>query len=97
MKGFVGVTDNDWFGFLSQQQGIDEVNFWQFIGTGEFMALEPGETFLPKLYSPLNCIVDMIADLLHRSAWYKPCCLFGLLFIIEAMLNTGFGQQPVNG
>jgi hypothetical protein len=29
MKGFVGVTDNDWFAFLSQHQGTDEVNFWQ--------------------------------------------------------------------
>jgi len=29
MKGFVGVTDNDWFAFLSQQPGIDEVIFWQ--------------------------------------------------------------------
>jgi hypothetical protein len=29
MKGFVGVTDNDWFAFLSQQPEIDEVNFWQ--------------------------------------------------------------------
>jgi hypothetical protein len=29
MKGFVGVTDNDWCAFLSQQPGIDEVNFWQ--------------------------------------------------------------------
>jgi len=25
MKGFVGVTDNDWFTFLSQQPGIDEL------------------------------------------------------------------------
>jgi len=29
MKGFDGVTDNDWFAFLSQQPGSDEVNFWQ--------------------------------------------------------------------
>ena len=29
MNAFVGVTDNDWFAFLSQQPGIDEVNFWQ--------------------------------------------------------------------
>jgi len=29
MKGFVGVTDNDWFAFLSEQPGIDEVHFWQ--------------------------------------------------------------------
>jgi len=36
MKGFVGVTDNDWFAFLSQQPGIDEVNFWQPNGTAQF-------------------------------------------------------------
>jgi len=29
MKGFVGITDNDWYAFLSQEPGIDEVNFWQ--------------------------------------------------------------------
>jgi hypothetical protein len=29
MKGSTGVTDNDWFTFLDQQQGIDEVNFWR--------------------------------------------------------------------
>jgi len=26
MNGFVGVTDDDWFAFLSQQQEIDEVS-----------------------------------------------------------------------
>jgi hypothetical protein len=29
MKGFVGVRDNNWFAFLSEQPGIDEVNFGQ--------------------------------------------------------------------
>jgi len=29
MKGFAGVTYNDWVAFLFQQSGIDEVNFWQ--------------------------------------------------------------------
>ena len=29
MKDFLGITDNDWFAFLSHQPGIDEVNFWQ--------------------------------------------------------------------
>ena len=29
MKGFVGVTDNDWFAFFLHQPRIDEVNFWQ--------------------------------------------------------------------
>ena len=27
MKCFAGVTDNEWFAFLSQQSGIDELNF----------------------------------------------------------------------
>jgi hypothetical protein len=33
MKGFVGVTDNEWFAFLSQQPEIGEVIFyggWRF-------------------------------------------------------------------
>ena len=28
MNGWIGITDNEWFSFLSQQPGIDEVNFW---------------------------------------------------------------------
>ena len=57
MKEFVGVTDNDWFAFLSQQPGIDEVNFWQPGGTGRFRRLNPGEPFLFKLHAPYNFIV----------------------------------------
>jgi putative restriction endonuclease len=49
MKGYIGVTDNDWFAFLSQQQGLDEGNFWQPGGTGQFRALAPGDPFLFKL------------------------------------------------
>jgi putative restriction endonuclease len=52
MKGFVGVTDNDWFAFLSQQPGIDEVNFWQPGGSSQFKSLKPGEPFLFKLHKP---------------------------------------------
>jgi len=43
MKCFVGVTDNDWFAFLSQQPGIDEVNFWPPGGRSRFEALTPVE------------------------------------------------------
>jgi putative restriction endonuclease len=50
MKGFVGVTDNDWFTFLSQQPGIDEVNFWQPGGSSQFKSLQPGEPSLFKLH-----------------------------------------------
>jgi putative restriction endonuclease len=52
---FVGVTDNDWFDFLSRRQP-DEVNFWK-PGTQSFSALSVGEPFLFKLHSPHNFIV----------------------------------------
>ena len=29
MEICVGVTDNDWYRFLSQLPNVDEVNFWQ--------------------------------------------------------------------
>ena len=57
MKAFVGVTDNDWFAFLSQQPGIDEVNFWQPGGNRLFKSLNPGEPFLFKLHAPHHYIV----------------------------------------
>ena len=57
MKGFVGVTDNDWFEFLSKQPGIDEVNFWQPGGRTRFKSLKQGEPFFFKLHAPLNLIV----------------------------------------
>jgi putative restriction endonuclease len=57
MKGFVGVTDGDWFELLSSIEGIDEVNFWQPSGRSQFRALQPGELFLFKLHSPRNFIV----------------------------------------
>jgi len=42
MKGFIGVTDNDWFAFLSQQPEIGEVIFygvWRFGYLMEITAL----------------------------------------------------------
>jgi len=56
MKLYVGVTDNDWYRFLSQLPDVDEVNFWQPGGTHKFGALDPGELFLFKLHSPENFI-----------------------------------------
>jgi len=52
MKAFIGVTDNNWFAFLSHQPGIDEVNFWQPGGSSQFKSLHPGEPFLFKLHKP---------------------------------------------
>ena len=55
MKFWVGVTDNNWFQYLSQS-GADEVNFWQPSGTAPFVNLEPGSLFLFKLKRPYNHI-----------------------------------------
>jgi putative restriction endonuclease len=55
MKLWVGVTDNDWFDFLSRT-GVDEVNFWQPSSRAPFVGLEPGSPFLFKLKRPHNHI-----------------------------------------
>ena len=49
MEIYVGVTDNDWYRFLSQLPNVGEVNFWQPGGSSQFRALQPGELFLFKL------------------------------------------------
>lgn len=56
IKIYVGVTDLDWFEYLSARNP-DEINFWQPGGRSEFRALQPGELFLFKLHSPNNFIV----------------------------------------
>ncbi len=53
MKYWLGVTDNDWFDFLSKTD-VDEVNFWQPSGKAPFTGLEPGAPFLFKLKRPFN-------------------------------------------
>lgn len=56
VRGYVAVTDNDWFEFLGAQEGIDEVNFWQPGGGRDFNVLLPGGPLLFKLHWPLNFI-----------------------------------------
>jgi hypothetical protein len=48
MRLRIAVTDNDWFWFLRNLPGIDEVNFWQPSGERAFRALDPGELLLFK-------------------------------------------------
>jgi putative restriction endonuclease len=57
VRFFVGITDRDWFDFLSGLDGLDEVNFWQPSGQQQFRALQIGEPFLFKLHSPDDYIV----------------------------------------
>ncbi|HAL82667.1 MAG TPA: restriction endonuclease [Mucilaginibacter sp.] len=55
MKFYLGVTDNNWFNYLSEINPED-INFWQPGGNLSFKALQQGAPFLFKLKSPLNAI-----------------------------------------
>jgi len=55
MKFYLGVTDNNWFNYLSRINPED-VNFWQPSGGVNFKILTPGAPLLFKLKSPLNAI-----------------------------------------
>lgn len=55
MKFWVGVTDNQWFKYLSEIRP-DEVNFWQPSATPPFIAAPIGLPFLFKLKRPFNHI-----------------------------------------
>ena len=57
MRFYVGITDFDWFSFLSANAPLDEVNFWRPSPGQGFRALDPGGPFLFKLHSPRNFIV----------------------------------------
>jgi len=56
MKLYGGVTDNNWYDYLSHLPECDEVNFWKPSPSAAFKALKPGELFLFKLKSPYNHI-----------------------------------------
>lgn len=56
MRGYVAVTDFDWYEFLRARTPLDEVNFWQPSGGRGFHAVGPGEPFLFKLHAPHNAI-----------------------------------------
>lgn len=55
MKFWAGVTDNQWFTYLSEMQP-DEVNFWQPSATPPFTTAPVGLPFLFKLKRPFNHI-----------------------------------------
>jgi len=57
VRFYVGITDFDWFSFLSANLPFDEVNFWRPSAGQSFKALDPGGPFLFKLHSPRNFIV----------------------------------------
>jgi putative restriction endonuclease len=75
MNAYLGVTDRDWFDYLSAQLDVDEVNFWQpNPWGGAFGVLRRGEPFLFKLKAPVNAIAgggffERYEDLPLSLAW----------------------------
>ncbi len=55
-KGYIGLTDPDWYRYLRDRPQLDEVNFWQPHGARTFRALSPGEPFFFKLRAPQRSI-----------------------------------------
>ncbi|MHB9004189.1 MAG: HNH endonuclease [Coriobacteriia bacterium] len=55
-RGYIGLTDPDWYAYLSAHPRVDEVNFWQPHGGRAFRAIQPGEPFFFKLRAPLKAI-----------------------------------------
>ena len=51
MRYWVGITDYDWFSFLSAIPELPEVNFWQPSARRRPVHLEPGALFLFKLHA----------------------------------------------
>jgi putative restriction endonuclease len=56
MRLYVGITDKDWFDFLSDR-GAEEMNFWRPRATSNFKILQPGDLFLFKSKYPENRII----------------------------------------
>lgn len=56
MKGYIGNTDFQWYDFLRQQGGLEEVNFWQPSGQRGFHAIPSGAPFFFRLKVPHNAI-----------------------------------------
>jgi putative restriction endonuclease len=57
VKGFIAVTNPDWYRYLLSRPDLDEVNFWRPMGNTPFRALKPGQPFLFKLPFPEHAIV----------------------------------------
>jgi putative restriction endonuclease len=51
MRYWIGVTDYDWYRFLSARDDVDEVNFWQPSARRAPVNLDAGAPFLFKLHA----------------------------------------------
>ncbi len=74
MRAVVGVTDNEWAGFLRARPHLTEANFWLPSPNSPFRALSVGEPFLFKTHWPDNQLVgggffSGFAELTIQEAW----------------------------
>jgi putative restriction endonuclease len=57
VRGYVGVTDQDWYDFLRLHPEQTEVNFWRPRDKSRFGAISPGEYFFFKLKASAHNLV----------------------------------------
>ena len=55
-RGYIALTDPEWYAFLLEQRRLDEVNFWQPHGSRAFKVLKRGEPLFFKLRAPDRAI-----------------------------------------
>jgi putative restriction endonuclease len=55
-RGYMALTDPEWYSYLSARPRVDEVNFWQPHGGRTFRVLKRGEPFFFKLRAPSKAI-----------------------------------------
>src|SRR3974377_2455949 len=65
---YIGITDYEWFRYLSALPNVEEVNFWQPGGRTNFKALQPGELFFFKLPLLLNFIAWVVCEIKNGAA-----------------------------
>jgi len=85
MRGYVGVTDGDWYHFLADRPEVSsaEVNFWRPGGGRGFHALAQGEPFFFKTHAPHNRVVG--------GGFYSG---FAALRVSEAWQMFGLKDRP---
>ena len=59
VRVYVGVTDREWYQFLSSRPDLTEVNFWRPGGGRAFRVSKIGEPFAFKTHAPHNRIVGL--------------------------------------
>lgn len=95
MRLWLGVTDNDWFRFLSRAD-VDEVNFWQPSRRAPFVGLEPGAPFLFKLKRPYNHIAGGgIADIAILLTYLAHDLSIDLQSVVSEKITVNERKYPL--